>query len=49
MLCPLRNMFRKTNESSQKPIKTTILKPGDGITLMRIFDLSGKIPENTVL
>jgi hypothetical protein len=23
------------------------LKPGDGITLMRIFDLSGKIPENS--
>jgi hypothetical protein len=32
-----------------QPIKTTSLKPGDGITLMRIFDLSGKIPENTVL
>jgi hypothetical protein len=27
----------------------TSLKPGDGITLMRIFYLSGKIPENTVL
>jgi hypothetical protein len=49
MLCPLRNTFRKTHESSRKPIKTTSLKPGDGITLMRIFDLSGKILENTVL
>jgi hypothetical protein len=29
--------------------KTTSLKPGDGITLMRIFDMSGKILENTVL
>jgi hypothetical protein len=38
-----------THESSRKPIKTTSLKPCDGITLMRIFDLSGKIPENTVL
>jgi hypothetical protein len=47
MLCPLRNTFRKTHESSRKPIKTTSLKPGDGITLMRIFDLSGKILENT--
>jgi hypothetical protein len=41
----LRNTFRKTHESSWKPIKTTSLKPGDGITLMRIFYLSGKIPE----
>ena len=49
MLCPLRNTFRKTLESSRKPIKTTSLKPGDGITLMRIFDLSGIILENTVL
>jgi hypothetical protein len=49
MLCPLRNTFRKTLESSRKPIKTTSLKPGDGITLMRIFDLSGIIPENTIL
>jgi hypothetical protein len=49
MLCPLRNTFRKTHESSWEQIKTTSLKPGDGITLMRIFDLSGKIPENTVL
>jgi hypothetical protein len=49
MLCPLRNTFRKTHESSRKPIKTTSLKPGDGITLMRILDLSGKIPETTVL
>jgi hypothetical protein len=49
MLCPLRNMFRKTHESSRKPIKTTSLKPGDGITLMRILDLSSKIPETTVL
>ena len=40
-------MFRKTHESSRKTIKTTSLKPGDGITLMRIFDLSGKIPENS--
>ena len=45
MLCPLRNTFRKTHESSWKPIKTTSLKPGDGITLMRIFYLSDKIPE----
>ena len=44
------------NETSIPPsnfvaggIKTTSLKPGDGITLTRIFDLSGKIPENTVL
>jgi hypothetical protein len=49
MLCPLRNTFRKTHESSWKPIKTTSLKPGDEISLMRIFYLSGKIPENTVL
>jgi hypothetical protein len=49
MLCPLRNTFWKTHESSREQIKTTSLKPGDGITLMRIFDLSGKIPENTVL
>jgi hypothetical protein len=49
MLCPSRNTFRKTHESSRKPNKMTSLKPGDGITLMRIFDLSGKIPENTVL
>jgi hypothetical protein len=49
MLRPLRNTFRKTHESSRKLIKTTSLKPGDEITLMRIFDLSGKIPENTVL
>jgi hypothetical protein len=27
----------------------TVIFDGDGITLMRIFDLSGKIPENTVL
>jgi hypothetical protein len=31
MLCPLRNTFRKTHESSRKPIKTTSLKPGDKI------------------
>jgi hypothetical protein len=64
MLCPLRNTFRKTHESSRKPImkpvyppynfvaggiKTTNLKPGHGITLMHILDLSGKILENTVL
>ena len=49
MLYPLRNTFRKTHESSRKPIKTTSLKPGDGITLMRILYLSGKIPENTVI
>jgi hypothetical protein len=49
MLCPLRNTFRKTHESSRKPIKTISLKPGDGITLMHIFYLSGKIPENTLL
>ena len=49
MLYPLRNTFRKTHESSRKPIKTTSLKPGDGITLMRIFYLSGKIPENTAI
>jgi hypothetical protein len=48
MLCPLRNTLRKAHESSRKPTKTTSLKPGDGITLMRIFYLSGKIPENTV-
>jgi hypothetical protein len=46
MLCPLRNTFRKTHESSRKLIKMTSLKPGDGITLMRIFYLSGKILEN---
>ena len=28
-------------------IKTTNLKPGHGITLMHILDLSGKILENT--
>jgi hypothetical protein len=44
MLYPLRNTIRKTHDSSRKPIKTTSLKPGDGITLMRIFDLRGKIP-----
>ena len=49
MLCPLRNTFRKTHESSRKLIKMTSLKPGDGITLMHIFYLSGKILENTVL
>jgi hypothetical protein len=42
MLCPLRNTFRKTHESSRKPIKTTSLKPGDGITLMRIFEGKSK-------
>jgi hypothetical protein len=46
---PIRNTLRKTHESSRKPIETTSLKPGDVITLMSIFDLSGKIPENTVL
>jgi hypothetical protein len=49
MLCPLRNTFKKTHESSRKPIKMTSLKPDDEITLMHIFDLRGKIPENTVL
>jgi hypothetical protein len=40
MLCPLRNTFRKTHESLRKPIKTTSLKSGDGITLMRDYNVT---------
>jgi hypothetical protein len=32
-----------------KGIFISLFQPGDGITFMRIFYLSGKIPENTVL
>jgi hypothetical protein len=43
MLCPLRNTFRKTHESSRKPIKTTSLKPGDGITWFNCITLFSAI------
>ena len=46
---PIKKYVQGTHESSRKSIKTTSLKPGDGITLMRIFDLSGKVQENTVI
>jgi hypothetical protein len=46
---PWENRPSSPHESSWKPIKTTSLKPGDEISLMRIFYLSGKIPENTIL
>jgi hypothetical protein len=45
--CPSRNTLRKAHESSWKPTKTTSLKPGDGITLMRIFYLGSQGLEST--